>query len=58
MQNFTSLLDITYACLSTVHMNNNYVGCPLRINRISVKDERLLIKMNIDDIFKTRLRVS
>ena len=31
MQHFSSLFDIM---LSTVHMNNNYVGCPVRINRI------------------------
>ena len=31
MQHFSSLFDIM---LSTVHVNNNYVGCPVRINRI------------------------
>ena len=44
--------------LATVHVKNKYVGCPLRINRLSVKDEGLLdIIMNIYDRVKTRLRV-
>ena len=40
--------------LSTVHvMNSNYLGCPLKINRIlGVKDERFLNKTNIVDSFK------
>ena len=52
MQNFSSLFDIM---LLTVYVNNNYIGCLLRIK--SVKDERLLIKININDSFTTRLRV-
>ena len=36
---------------STVHVNSNYVGCPLKTG-LSVKDERLLNKTNIVDSFK------
>ena len=45
--------------LLTVHVNSNYVRCPLKINGLGVKDERLLNKTNIVDIVLSLvLRVS